>query len=1283
MRVEKRDSDIAVVGIFDETCPIIKCDVNGCEMKFLVDTGSRITVLRESAFDIICKKGEREAQYMKEPIMKTFVGVTGDSIGITGAAYLYFAIGETYFPHMCYISSGKIAVPEDVSGILGYDILSTQGIDLLLTERSLKIGDSRIPILNSIPQSRVSQGMALQSPPSASGVAVRLVTEVRVPPLSQCVCVGVVPKGIGEGTLGVIEADESLTNGIRGANCLVNVQEGRKVPFHVANLSKEALILPKNKHIGTFHFAESVEVDPVRVCGDEERSQVQKNAQFDLSNLQPTEKERLESLLCEYSNVFATTDLDLGCCDIIKHRIETGSAAPIYQRAYRVPYALRDEMDRQVQGLLDKDIIEHSKSPWGSPALLVQKPDGSYRFVIDYRKLNSATRIDPYPLPNIEETLSQLGSAKYFSVIDLASGFWQIEMDARDSEKTAFNTPNGHYQWRRMPMGLANSPAVWQRTADVILAGLLGKQCFVYMDDIIIYSKDFDEHLRDIHAVLERLAAAGLKLKPKKCQFLQREVKYLGHVVSAKGVSPDPSKIASVRDFPRPTTVKQIREFLGLAGYYRRHISNFSGIAKPLTALTKKNANFQWTTEAEDAFCALKQKLTEAPVLRYPDFSRPFILATDASMYAAGAVLSQRFDDGEHPVAFASRQLSDVEQRYGATERECLAVVWAVRHFRCYIYGRQFELLTDCHALRWLMTVRDPSSRLARWNLLLQEYNFEIKHKSGRAHANADALSRADTIRVVREFVPVVDGVELKREQRKDATLIKLIGDIEAGARVRIGGNEYFLDSDGILCVRRAAGRGSARAGRAWERSIVPASLVGKIMRAFHDAPFSGHLGKRKTRKRIERHYFWRQIGKDVASYCRRCHSCAERKSPKHKMRAPLQLFDDVSRPFERTAMDIVGPLPITTAGNRYMLVFVDHLSRFAEVIPIPDQKADTVARQFVERVVLRHGVPRQLLTDQGANFLSKLMRDVCEALNISKIQTTPYHPQSNGAVERFNQTLTGLLSHYVARDQRDWDEWVPFAMFAYNTAVHDSCAESPFYLLYGRDPDLPSAIIESPQRVTYSCVEDYREELTRRMQISHEIAAKALREAAEKRKKLHDRRSRDAPHSVGDRVYLQIHQTAKGLTKKFGPKWKGPYRILQKTSPVTFKIKGIQGGDEHHVHANRLKTAESGDALGEEDDETSAVTGVPTAQSRTKGGKSPSAGSSGPHSHAPFGPDALQPYLAALVEEELVLAMQKKPTPLSEKETIVPVEATKANCASLIRPCPYPLRSRGGVPTL
>ncbi|KMQ85846.1 enzymatic polyprotein endonuclease reverse [Lasius niger] len=393
--------------------------------------------------------------------------------------------------------------------------------------------------------------------------------------------------------------------------------------------------------------------------------------------------------------------------------------------------------------MLRNRIIRSSTSQWNALLLVVPKEtDASgkpkLRVVVDFRKLNDLTIGDSFPLPNITDILDQLGNAKYFTTLDLASGYHQIPMEESDKNKTAFSTPYGHYEYNRMPFGLKNAPATFQRLMNSILTGMQGIKCLVYLDDIVIYGASLQEHNKRLIEVLRRLRENNLKLQPDKCEFLRKEVTYLGHIITENGISPDPSKLEAVKNFPTPTKVKDVQAFIGLAGYYRRFIENFSKIAKPLTKLTKKENKFQWTQEQQHAFKILKEKLTTAPVLKYPDFAQEFIVTTDASDYAIGAILSQGKIGEDQPVAYASRVLSRAEQNYNTTEKELLSIVWAVKHFRPYLYGTKFTIVTDHKSLIWVFNVTDPRSRLMRWRLKLEEYDYVIVHKADQANRNAN-----------------------------------------------------------------------------------------------------------------------------------------------------------------------------------------------------------------------------------------------------------------------------------------------------------------------------------------------------------------------------------------------------------------------------------------------------------------------------------------------------------------------------------------------------------------
>ena len=422
---------------------------------------------------------------------------------------------------------------------------------------------------------------------------------------------------------------------------------------------------------------------------------------------------KLSVLLENYSDIFVNGPNDpLGRTTLAEHPIDTGDSRPVKQRPYRIPVHLNAVVNNQVNDMLERGIIRASNSPWSSPIVLAPKKDGDYRFCVDFRRVNSVTKKDAHPMPRIDEILDQLGGARYFSTLDLASGYWQVPLREEDMEKTAFSVGADHYEFTVMPFGLTNAPATFQRMMGNLLKGIKG--CLVFIDDIIIFSDTWEQHQRILDEVFRRVRAAGLKIKRDKCQFAQESVKFLGHIVSARGTEPDSSKVEAVRDFATPTSLTDVRAFLGLASYYRRFIKNFADIAAPLHDLTKGGQEFSWTSAADQAFNDLKNRLCSAPILSLPDFSLPFTIHTDASDFGLGAVLSQRRGENEKVIAYASRTLTPAERNYSTTEKECLAIVWTVNYWRPYLLGKAFDIVTDHQSLTWLQGLKEPKGRLAR-----------------------------------------------------------------------------------------------------------------------------------------------------------------------------------------------------------------------------------------------------------------------------------------------------------------------------------------------------------------------------------------------------------------------------------------------------------------------------------------------------------------------------------------------------------------------------------------
>jgi hypothetical protein len=491
-----------------------------------------------------------------------------------------------------------------------------------------------------------------------------------------------------------------------------------------------------------------------------DKEETKEKSEYSTGKLTQEQKEQFTQLIKKYENIFVKDKNELGKCGFVKHKINTGNAKPIKLPKYRAVGKRKKIIKEEIDKMLKKGVIKKSTSPWASPVVLVPKKNGKIRFCIDYRDLNKITEKDVYPLPKIDDMLDTFNGSKWFTSIDLASGYWQIEMDEEDAKKTAFITGEGLYEWKVMPFGLTNAPGTFQRMMHEVLGDLIYTKAPVYIDDVNIHSKTFTQHLQDIDEVFSKIQKAGLKLRLDKCKFCFGEIEFLGYVIGRDGIKTDEKKIEKIKNYPKPRTVTELKGFLGLASYYRRFIKDFSSIAKPLNDLQKdleykkdvkqkiQNQSIEitkkWKEDQEKSFETLKEKLCTTPVLAYPDFEKDFILHTDASGFALGAVLSQIGEDKkEHPIYYASKSLTKAEQNYSTTELECYAVVWAVEKFYQYLEGNNFKIITDHYALKWLKN-NALKGRRARWILKLQPYmnSMEIIHKEGRKHKNADALSR-------------------------------------------------------------------------------------------------------------------------------------------------------------------------------------------------------------------------------------------------------------------------------------------------------------------------------------------------------------------------------------------------------------------------------------------------------------------------------------------------------------------------------------------------------------
>ncbi|GFX73319.1 retrovirus-related Pol polyprotein from transposon 17.6 [Trichonephila clavipes] len=666
-----------------------------------------------------------------------------------------------------------------------------------------------------------------------------------------------------------------------------------------------------------------------------------------------------------------------------------------------------------------------------------------------------------------------------------------------------------------MPFGLCNAPATFERMMDNLLRHFKWTMCLCYLDDIIVFSETFEDHLIRLRLVLKCLQEAGLKLNSKKCLFAAQEVKILDHLVSSNGVRPDPDKIKAVRNFPTPKNIHDIRSFLGLCSYFRRFIKGFCYLAEPLQLLLKSGVEFHWGPKEVEAFHSLKKALTSDPVLGIYDERASTEIHTDASGYGIGAVLVQIQNNVEKVIAYASRTLTKAEKNYSTTERECLAIAWATNKFRPYIFGKHFTVVTDHHSLCWLMNLKDPSGRLARWALRLQEHDFDVKYKP---------------------------------------QLIQ---------------NEEFRFIDGILCRKNFDPD-----GKLW-LPVIPKHLRADILRHFHDAPTAGHLGFAKTYDRIRKRFYWPGMYRNVVRYVMHCRECQRRKSVPQRPPGRLVPIPPAIAPFHRIGIDLLGRFPKSAHGNKWIIVCTDYSTRYAITKALPTAEVAEIAKFLLEEIVLRHGAPRVIITDRGAVFRSRLVSSLVDLCNIDHRFTTAYHSQTNGLTERFNKTLADMLSMYVEVEQKNWDEILPFVTFAYNTAKQETTGFTPFYLLHGREAEttLDTMLPFCPNDFDDNNIT----KIAARAEESRQLARVHTLRAQDKDRRRYDSKHQMVSYAPGYLVWVYTPVRKVGLSEKLFRRYFGPYQVLRRLSAVTYAVQDFDPASRKRklrevVHVLRMK---------------------------------------------------------------------------------------------------------------
>ena len=925
------------------------------------------------------------------------------------------------------------------------------------------------------------------------------------------------------------------------------------------------------------------------------------------TKLEGTERKRademLEGLLKKFKKVFpeelpAGMPPDRGV-EPFKIELKPGTS-PFGRYGMRMTLEDTEIARKMLKELLDKGFIRPSQSPWGSPMFLVDKPDGTKRMVIDYRALNAATIRNRYPLPRVDELFDRLQGMAYFSKIDLRTGYWQIRIASEDVPKTAFTSRHGHYEWLVLPMGLTNAPASFMSLMENTFREELDKFVLVFLDDILIFSKTLEEHEQQLRLVLQRLESNRLFGKLSKCQFFRREVEFLGHMVGREGVRMVDEKVRAIKEWPTPTCQKEVEQFLGLAGYYRRFIKNHSKIAAPLSELTgapkkgkaknKKEGSkkqFHWGEEQETAFRDLKAAICTAPVLALPDPKKEFIVQTDASDYATGAVLMQRYPEGLRPIAFLSKKMDKAERNYPVHEQELLAIMNAFRAWRHYLGGRHFTVLSDHQSLQYVKTSELATPRQVRWAAQMAEFDFEIKYVKGEENVAADALSRAAAGKP-KKREESEDGEELAitsiMRQRNEMRTIRLNAALElaplpvkiADAAQRDPAYVDLLAKSHAELSRDGLSKGSGiiykQVDSDWIMRVPnDQKLRTYLLQAAHDTLFGGHRNASAMTDWLKRRVFWQGMDEEVKTYVRGCEQC-QRNKPDNRGKQGLPLSINMpDRPWACWCIDFIGPLPKTPRGHDMIMTVIDKFTRYAYYIPMRSTATAQEVFELLERYVLaERDVPEYIISDRDSKFTSHFWQSLWDAWGTKLKRSTAFHPQTDGLTERANRTLIEALRTYVNANQTDWDALLPWMQIANNDAKCQSTGKTPFEMNNGRTRrTLLDAELEAAGVAAKDAYPGARE-LTEKIRKIHGEAVQRSEKAQAKQREDSKRGRRESDIKQGDKVWLSTENLREGQgdgqrVRKLEARFWGPFEVLNLVGPNAARLELPAGWKIHN----------------------------------------------------------------------------------------------------------------------
>lgn len=1101
-QVQKEEKQIAEVIASDETNEkyVIEVKINGLGLQCFVDLGSQCTLITEQV-------STQLGLVLKSDSLPVLRGIGGHSFAPLGQCEVEVVVqGVKQIIDVYIVQNHILKYPV----LLGHSFTENPNIFVIKTPNKI--------IFKRVPESRLF--LKVQCRIVIPTQEMRVVAVVTTSNYTGKIYVDGSIRGKSGKEYYLLPGEYAVEAGV--SHLLVQNVCDSIVTIDEDVLLTRATPVTTEYDVCSMTFSESTPDDKV-ICGPEVTTE---------------QKLELQKLLSEFGSCFSTGLGDLGFSTAGEMVIELKDSEPVVYRPYRMSHGERILVQNMVQEMLDAGIVRESSSQYASPIVLVQKKTGEKRLCIDYRALNQRTKKDHYPLPRIEDQLDQLAGSKLFISLDLASGYYQIPISETSRDKTAFVTPDGQFEFTRMPFGLVNAPSVFQRTMNKIMSDAKVKYALIYMDDVLIPASSFEEGLLRLKEVLTLLHKGGLTLKLGKCQFFFNRIDFLGFEVSADGIKPGSRKTEAVAKFPAPKNAHELRQFIGLASFFRRFVKGFANIARPLTDLLRKNSDWKWEKAHEDAFLLLKNLLTERPLLALYDPKRETQVHTDACKNGIGGVLLQKSDEGLFkPVAYYSRKTTPEEQRLHSFELETLAVVASLARFRVYLIGIPFRVLTDCNALRTTMTKRDLVPRIARWWLQLQEYDCEIEYRPGSSMLHADALSR-NPVSEANDNVHVLDVLTVGTEdwiatvQSADEDIVRIKTVLSDPKSEDVGDilKNFRLKSGKVFRVT-----GSESSDLRW---VVPKGVRWQIVKMNHDD--LGHFGFEKTLTRIQQSFWFPKMRRFVKKYVRSCLECAYHKGTTGKQEGELHPIPKSELPFQTVHADHLGPFVRSTKGNTYLLVVVDGTSKFVNITPVRNTKSSTSIKVLKDHISY-FGAPARLITDRGTSFTSHSFEVFIKSLGIRHILNAVATPRANGQVERFNRSILEALSSKCSdKNDKNWDDHIWSIQLGLNTTVHKATGKSPVELLFGfrvnsgTENLLSDVIAETVDKTTPEQLDKIRTDAEQRVRSQQ---AKDKERFDAKRKASH-------VYSEGDLVSIRREVPGDGKSMKLAAKYQGPYRI-------------------------------------------------------------------------------------------------------------------------------------------